>query len=153
MNVQPTLSSRPEKAGRADAVFSSLVLATDACFDCAHACRACADACLGEEKLAELRSCIELCLDCADVCFATGDLMIRHCTRAGGPVLQETGIDERIMELMFKTCAEVCRCCEEKCMRHAEDHKQCLRCAGICRSCAHACFNAAQALKVRSAEH
>jgi hypothetical protein len=111
MNVQPTLSGRPQMGCETEAALDTLLLATDACFDCAHACRACADACLGEERLVELRSCIQVCLDCADVCFATGDLVMRRATRTG-PVLQREGFGERVMELMFKTCAEVCRCCE-----------------------------------------
>jgi hypothetical protein len=112
---------------------------------------ACADACLGEEKLAELRGCIQICLDCANVCFETGDLVMRRGARTG-PVLQRDGFDERIMELMFESCADICRCCDEKCMRPAQAYKQCRRCAALCRSCAQACLNAARALKVLSAE-
>lgn len=138
MNVQPMLSTYPRVHVQAKDIF---VLSTDACFDCAQACRACADACLGEERLDELRNCIHMNLDCADVCFATGDLAIR---RVG-----QTGLDGRLMELMFETCAEVCRRCGDECMRHAKYLKHCRRCAQVCRCCEQTCRNAALALKVQ----
>ena len=90
----------------------TLVLATDACFDCAQACRAGADgSLLGEEELDVLRNCIQITLDCADVCFATGDLGIRRVLRTRDVMIRGTGFDERIMELTFETCAEVCHQC------------------------------------------
>jgi hypothetical protein len=124
------------------------VMATDACFDCAQACRACAQACLGEKTLHELRNCIQMNLDCADVCFATGDLAIRRVLRKRCLEIQEAGFDERIMELMFETCSEVCFRCAEECMRHAEYHKHCRKCADVCRCCAQACLNAARPPKL-----
>jgi hypothetical protein len=125
-----------------------LVLATDACFDCAQACRACAEACLGEKTLDELRNCIQMNLDCADVCLATSDLAIRRILRKQSSNTQGTDFDERIMELMFETCAEACGRCGDECLRRIEYHKQCRTCAKICRCCAQACLNAARAPKV-----
>ena len=43
-----------------------------ACFDCAQACTADADADLGEQQVQTMIRCIRLCLDCSDVCLATG---------------------------------------------------------------------------------
>ena len=45
---------------------------------CAQACTACADACLSEETVAELRKCIRTDLDCADICAATARVLSRH---------------------------------------------------------------------------
>lgn len=91
MNVQPMLSTRPRVHGQAN---YTLVLATDACFDCAHACRACADACLDEERRDVLRNCIQMTLDCADVCFATGDLAIRRVLRPRDMMIRGACFDE-----------------------------------------------------------
>jgi hypothetical protein len=92
MNVEPALNALPASWSTDDI----LVLATDACFDCAQACRACADACLGEGRLDELRICIQTNLDCADVCFATGDLAIRRVMSMWGSGKPGTGSDEKI---------------------------------------------------------
>ncbi len=152
MIVQPTPGSCSEPGGGAETIVSRLALATDACFDCAHACRACADMCIGEEGLAELRSCIQINLDCADVCMATGGVAMRHSSRPRGAAGQEPSCNDRFMELMFDTCAEICRCCEEECMRHAQAHKQCLRCAAICRASIQACLDAARVIKIHTAQ-
>ncbi len=145
MNVQPGLNTSPRDHSLTSDRF---VLATDACFDCALACRTCADACLDEERLNGLRNCIEMYLDCADVCFATGDLAIRRLSPRGSRVAGRTGLDETIMELMFDTCAEVCRCCADKCLQHAKHNEHRRRCAEACRCCAQACRDAARAAMV-----
>jgi hypothetical protein len=126
----------------------AFVLATDACFDCAQACRDCAEACLGEKKIEELRNCIQMTLDCADVCFAAGDLAIRRVLRRRNLEFQGPSFDERIMALMFETCAEACSYCADECMRHAEHRKHCRECAQICRCCARACITAVRAPRV-----
>lgn len=41
-------------------------------------CTSCADACLAEDAVADLRNCIRLNLDCADICTATGHLLSRR---------------------------------------------------------------------------
>ena len=46
-----------------------------ACFDCAQACTADADADLAEPQVQSMFRCIRLCLDCADVCLATGNIV------------------------------------------------------------------------------
>jgi hypothetical protein len=55
-----------------------LAACIEACFDCGQTCRACADACLSEENVADLAKCIRLDLDCADVCVATGKVLSRQ---------------------------------------------------------------------------
>ena len=133
----------PGSGGRND-IF---VMAADACFECAQACRACAEACLGEQELGQLRNCAEMNLDCADVCFAAGDLAIRRVLLNRNLDIQGTGFDERIMELMFGTCAEACRLCGYECLHYVQHHKCFPECAYICRCCAQACLKALRATK------
>jgi hypothetical protein len=101
------------------------------CFDCAETCAACADACLGEENVDDLRQCIRLNLDCADVCNATGSLGMRR-----------TGSNDKAVELMLAACAEACRICGVECARHGIDHEHCRICASVCRECEQACVDA-----------
>ena len=64
-------------------------------FRCAQTCTACADACLSEDSVADLRYCIRTDLDCADICAATGTVLtcltgsntatVRHCSRPAAP--------------------------------------------------------------------
>jgi hypothetical protein len=134
MHVQAMLSTHPQAQGQ---INDAMIRATESVFDCAQACTACADACLGEAAIANLRQCIRLNLDCADVCFATGVVGTRR-----------TGSDEKIISLMFEACAEACRQCGEECARHASQHEHCRICAEVCRSCERACLDATQSVKV-----
>jgi hypothetical protein len=134
MHVEAMLSTHPRVHGQTD---SALIEYTELCFDCAQACTACADACLGEPDLDDLRQCIRMNLDCADVCFATGTLGTRR-----------TGSDERIVELMLAACAEACHVCGDECARHSGHHEHCRICADICRSCERACLDAIKTLEV-----
>ena len=53
----------------------ALVECIQACFDCAQACTADADADLAEPQVQPMIRCIRLCLDCADVCLTTGAIL------------------------------------------------------------------------------
>jgi len=106
----------------------ALTRSIDACFDCAQVCTACADACLGEEMVAELRRCIRLDLDCADVCEVTGWALSR-----------QTETDEQALRRLLEACADSCRACAEECERHAEMHEHCRVCADACRECEQSC--------------
>jgi hypothetical protein len=55
MNLQAMLNTYPAVRGDADEL---VVRATEACFDCAQICVACADACLSEKSVAGLRGCV-----------------------------------------------------------------------------------------------
>lgn len=134
MHVQEMLSSHPRVRSPAS---QALVQFPEACFDCAQTCTACADACLGEEKIDELRQCIRLNLDCADVCLATAMLGTRR-----------TGSDDKIVELMLAACAEACRVCGVECARHGMMHEHCRICADVCRSCEQACVDAIRSLEI-----
>jgi hypothetical protein len=128
MNLQAMLKTHPGVHGDTDEL---AVRATEACFDCAQMCVACADACLSEKSVAELRQCIRMNLDCADVCCTAGLLGTRPASSDG-----------TIAGAMFGLCAEMCRRCGDECMRHAPHHEHCRICADACRACEQACRNA-----------
>jgi hypothetical protein len=134
MHVQAMINSHPRVRGTAHEALSEL---PEIFFDCAQTCTACADACLGEEKLDDLRQCIRSTLDCADVCLATGNLAIRR-----------TGSDDRIVELMLTACAEACRACGVECARHGVMLEHCRICAEVCRSCEQACIDAVRTMEM-----
>lgn len=100
----------------------------DACIECAESCTACADACIGEETIAELRTCIRLNLDCADICDATGRVLFRM-VQGGGDLSRS----------LLQACTQACRSCAAECERHAAAMDHCRICAEACRRCEHAC--------------
>lgn len=106
------------------------------CFNCAEICTSCADACLSEDMIAELRKCIRLNLDCADICDATGRVLTR-----------QTEYDAPTSKAQLQACAEVCRTCAEECERHADMHEHCSICAQACRACQEACGALLAAMK------
>lgn len=108
----------------------SLILkAAQAAIECAAVCSACADACLGEGDLEDLRSCIRLNLDCADICHATARVLGRR-----------TASELSVAGALLNACAEVCQSCAEVCAQH--EHPHCRACAAVCQACAQACRNA-----------
>ncbi|MCZ8132191.1 MAG: four-helix bundle copper-binding protein [Steroidobacteraceae bacterium] len=129
MRAQEMIATHPEVRGNANDV---LIRALEACYDCAQTCTACADACLAEPAVTQLRQCIRLNLDCADVCGATGALASRR-----------TGSNEALMRTMLEACALACRLCGAECERHARTHAHCRVCADTCRRCERACTEAA----------
>lgn len=130
MHTQAMINTHP--AGRTGDL-DALVRCVEACFDCAQACTACADACLGEDMVADLRSCIRLNLDCADICAATGAIASR-----------QTFTNEAVLGAALQACAEICRRCGAECHRHSEHHEHCRVCAEACDDCDQACSGALQ---------
>lgn len=100
----------------------------DVAIECAQACTACADACLGEEMVADLRKCIRSDLDCADVCETTGRVLSRH-----------TGFDANVTRALLTACIAACVACGDECEQHAGMHEHCRVCAEACRACEAAC--------------
>ena len=96
--------------------------------ECAATCTACADACLGEEMVAELKQCIRLNLDCADICQTTS----RVLTRLVQP-------NRQVIEALVQACAAVCQACGQECASHAQMHEHCRVCAEACRRCEEQC--------------
>lgn len=105
-----------------------LVASIDALLDCAQTCTSCADACLGEDAVEELRHCVRTCLDCADICGVTARVVSR-----------QTQPDWLILRAQLESCATACSSCAAECEHHAEHHEHCRVCAASCRKCQDAC--------------
>ncbi|NMR21564.1 four-helix bundle copper-binding protein [Cellulomonas fimi] len=105
-----------------------LARTVDALLQCAQACTACADACLSEEMVADLRKCIRTDLDCADICVAAANVLSRH-----------TGYDANITRAVLQACVTACKACGDECEAHAGMHEHCRICAEACRACENAC--------------
>ncbi|WP_275001465.1 four-helix bundle copper-binding protein [Promicromonospora iranensis] len=105
-----------------------LAAAIEAIVGCSQACTACADACLSEDSVADLRKCVRTNLDCADVCDATSRVLSRH-----------TGYDANISRALLDACIAACRACGDECEQHASMHEHCRVCAEACRACEAAC--------------
>jgi len=104
------------------------VEAIRACFDCAQACTADADADLSEERVRDMDRCIRLCLDCADVCLATGKILSR-----------QTAFDFAALAIV-QACALTCKACGDECQHHAQQGIiHCQTCMEACRRCERAC--------------
>ncbi|GGA75232.1 hypothetical protein GCM10011490_27490 [Pseudoclavibacter endophyticus] len=99
----------------------------DSLVACAQACTVCADACLSEESVAELRRCIRTDLDCADICAATARVLSR-----------QTG-DAAVLRAQLQACVQACSSCGDECEAHAGHHEHCRICAEACRACEQAC--------------
>jgi hypothetical protein len=128
MQFREIIASHPDVAG---ATSDRLIDAIHAALHCAHACRVCADACLAEPMVADLRQCIRLDLDCADLCLAAWSMGAR---RSGG--------NADMLYEVLELCAEACGRCAEECEGHAEMHEHCRLCAEACRTCEAACHAA-----------
>ncbi|WP_291988632.1 hypothetical protein [Luteitalea sp.] len=130
MHTQEMIATHPDVRGNTN---KALLTAIDEAYACAQACTACADACLAEQAVAELRQCIRLNLDCADVCAATGAIASRR-----------TGSNETVISRILEACAIACGLCATECERHAQHHEHCRVCAESCRTCETACQRALQ---------
>src|SRR5262245_24737948 len=101
-----------------------LAACVEAADDCAQAATACADACLGEEHVAAMVTCVRACLDCADLCGAVSRVLSRS-----------TETDWRVGRIAVEIAAATARACGEACDRWAEQHEHCRLCAETCRRC------------------
>ena len=87
MNVHQMIASHPHvQGGTAD----RLLRCIEECYGCAQTFTSCADACLAEDMVDQLRQCIRLNLDCADICAAAGSITSRR-TDSNIPVILATG--------------------------------------------------------------
>jgi hypothetical protein len=133
MQTKEMIATHPDVRGN---VNPALIDAIDAAYECAQTCTSCADACLAEEMVAQLRQCIRFNLDCADVCAATATLGNRR-----------TGSNEDVIRKMLDACITACRLCGEECARHAAKHEHCRVCADSCRRCEAACQKALRTMQ------
>jgi hypothetical protein len=108
-----------------------------ACFDCAQACTADADADLAEPQVQTMIRCIRLCLDCADVCLATGKIMSR-----------QTAFDPPTARAALQSCVLTCKVCGDECEQHARHgYVHCRTCMEACRRCEQACNTVLSSLR------
>lgn len=96
-------------------------------FEAAATCAACADACLADPEVAELRRCIRLNSSCGDLCSTTARVIAR------------LGSEPGLARAQLPSCALACRLAAEECERHAATHAPCAVCAEACRACEQAC--------------
>ena len=132
MQTKEIIATHPDVRGN---VNQNLIDAIDAAYACAQTCTSCADACLAEDMVAQLRQCIRLNLDCANVCDAFATLGSRR-----------TGSNEEVIGKLLDACITACRVCGEECQRHAAMHEHCRVCAESCRRCETACQSALRSM-------
>ncbi len=93
--------------------------------ECVAACQHCINACLQENNVKIMTTCIRLDMDCADVCALTAQFVSRHSVYT---------------KHIIKDCIEICKACAEECSKHTEmDH--CMECAEACKKCIEACID------------
>jgi hypothetical protein len=132
MHAREIIGTHPHVQGNTnDALIQCIV----ECYDCAQTCTSCADACLGEDMVAELVQCIRCNLDCADLCLATGAVATRR-----------SGSNEAVIRASLEACAVACRLCADECTLHASQHQHCRICADACNTCLSACETAIRTL-------
>jgi hypothetical protein len=129
----PMLETYPRPIGL-DRV--QLAAAIDTIIMCSEACTSCADACLSEDMVSELTTCIRLNLDCAEICATTARVLTR-----------QTGFDVNIARAQVEACATACMACAAECAAHAGMHEHCRVCAEACNRCERACRELLAALR------
>lgn len=90
---------------------------------CQAACNHCYDACLKEDDVDMMRTCIRTDRDCADIC---------------GMVLNFAHRDSLLFNDLLALCVKACDSCADECEKH-DHHEHCQACAKACRECAEAC--------------
>ena len=105
-----------------------LIRAIDEALVCFQTCTACADACLGEDTVLHLTTCVRACLDCATICAATVEVLSR-----------QTGYDADLTRGQLQACIAACKAAGDECEHLAQMHRHCGICAAVCRSCEQAC--------------
>src|SRR3546814_10238599 len=107
MSIRKMIGRHPQVQG---SVNEALALAVRHMMFCSDICTSCADACIAEDKVADLRQCIRVCLDCADVC----DMAFKVGTR-------RTGSNEMLLRSTLELCIQACEICAQECGR-SEEH-------------------------------
>ncbi len=130
--VHDMLASHPHPVQDEDGLLADVI---SSLHTCVLTCTSCADACLAESMVDELRRCIRLNLDCSDVCHATAELLSR-----------QTEPDWSLISQQLRACATACRVCGDECQRHADMHEHCRICAEACRHCEQMCNRMLEAI-------
>src|SRR6185437_8726392 len=82
---------------------------------------ACADACLAEDDVAAMRTCIRRDLDCDDIAATTASVLTR-----------QVAMDLGLVRVVLEACAVASKRCAVECQLHAEHHEHCRVCAQAC---------------------
>ena len=90
--------------------------------NCINKCNYCADACLDEENVKMMVTCIRTDKVCAEVCSTLNQLL---------------ATDYKDVDDLIKYCIKVCNACADECEKHEHDH--CKECAQAWRECARVC--------------
>lgn len=101
---------------------------SEATQDCAQACLACADACLGEEMVEELTGAIRTLSNTADVCEVTARVLLRR-----------SGPDDVSTRALLAACWSACHRAAQVCEEFLPIHDHCRVCARACRTAERAC--------------
>lgn len=96
--------------------------------ECARTCQACADACLAEEHVENLRNCIVSDHACSELCQTLAKLLT-----------MQTAPNKQLLSAVTKACELACRICAEDCEYHADEHEHCMHCGQMCRECEKLC--------------
>jgi len=113
------ITSHADRALEANA----LVACIEAAHDCAATCTACADACLAEDDVAAMRTCIRRDLDCADIASTTAAVLSR-----------QVAMDLGLVRVVLEACAVASKRCAVECELHADHHEHCRICAEACET-------------------
>ena len=128
MRVAEMISKHPHVEGHLN---DPLARAIEELYFCAQVCTSCADACLGEDNVANLTQCIRLNLDCADACVAVGSIATRR-----------TGSNEEVIRAALQLAIEATRKCGAHCGEHASMMEHCRVCHESCEAARKACEDA-----------
>ncbi|MGY5851625.1 four-helix bundle copper-binding protein [Salegentibacter sp. F14] len=90
--------------------------------NCINHCNYCADACLDEEDVKAMTTCIRIDKVCAEVCSTLNQVLVTNYKN---------------VEALVNYCIEVCMDCADECSKHEHDH--CQECAKACQHCVDAC--------------
>jgi hypothetical protein len=109
----------------------SLAHCIEVCLQCATSCTACADECLDEPELAEMRRCIRLNVDCADIVSTIARLL----SRRGEP-------DLAALRACLEAGTSIANACAAETLKHAGTYEYCRLTGEICVVCARECEEA-----------
>lgn len=95
----------------------------------------CADGCLNEGMVKDMRECIRACLDCSDVV----DAAVRSLSR-------NTGLNESAVPAILSAAVAVLATCAHETARHASMHMHARLAAETCRKAEAACTELLESL-------
>ncbi len=117
MSVAKMINLHPDVAGNLN---EELATAIRHIMYAAPITASCADACLAEDGVADMRACIRKCLDASDVCAMATTVATRRAAS-----------NEAILRQALELAVAACQTCADECAKHDTDH--CRQCETMCR--------------------